>query len=75
MRREAQQDRTSPAPVSGNTCADTSEPGDGPLSLRKALGAVHSGSLTGLTSQEEGQVPAAQGAPGSNGTAEIKAEG
>jgi len=72
MRREAQLDRTSPALSSGNTRADTSEPRDG---LRETLGAVAGGCRDGLTSQEEGQVSAAQGAPGSNGAEEIKAEG
>jgi len=74
-RREAPQDRTSTALSSGDTRADTSDPGDGLPSPRQALGAVAGGRPEGLTSQDEGPLSAAQGAPGSNETAEITAEG
>src|SRR5262249_51063561 len=62
---EALEDRATPALLWVNTLADTLDPTDNQLSLREAVAAVNSNSLSLLSPTEQTQV---QGTPGQNDT-------
>ena len=67
-RLEVLEDRTTPATLYVNTLSQAIDPTDNLLSLREAIDAVNRGSLSQLSTAEQGQVSTAQGALGTNDT-------
>src|SRR5262245_14280383 len=74
-RLEVLEDRTTPAHLFVNTLSQTINPTDNLLSLREAIDAVNRGSLSQLSTAEQGQVFTAQGQLGTNDTIEFQVTG